>query len=521
MTLRARRLVLLLSSVGIAACGGAGQDTPAVPPDALGAQAAAVVPACTGTNAWATLAHDGRRSATSDGCAWHPLRKLWEFTPTAGPGRSVQGVERAIADTGGVYVTWNSNPTHAGSSGSPAIDKVAVDTGIKAWSVDRLLNDNRGHWPTFFTYEKNTGGGVYASFDGVVRNDDGLRIWSKSFGANYWNGGTTPYPEYEPASNDSWGQTLSDGTRLWVYNQYHLHGPKLGLRAFDRRGDQVRELNTYGYYGGTRVFPEHQWDTAEDRLGSIAADGGYIYLAAIYNFQCSTHCDPNHPRPFVSGLYGWDLATGTQRWAAVPLQAASHISVAGNRIYLLERDSTTGAVTFNIRNAGYNGSSLYRSAPFPGSQITGYQAPVLVGGRAIVAAQESSGANIGTVLYSFDAISGGTPLTVTLSNVHDVVVPYHGWDLLDFSTTPYAGRRSTSIAAASGTKDASGNSVPTLVIASRHGLHVVAVSNLATLWSATKVALVGRSDGGSLRDPIVVKDRVYVVDRDRVYALGL
>ncbi|MCE9667693.1 hypothetical protein LY474_07685 [Myxococcus stipitatus] len=514
-------VVSLGFTVGLAACGGGGVSESTPEGEAPGVIAAAVVPACTGTSAWGTMGHDARRSSTSDGCAWHPLRKLWEYAPVAGSGRSVQGVERALAETGGVYVTWNSNPTHAGSAGSPAIDKVDVETGARVWSVDRLLNDNRGHWPSFFSYEKNIGGNVFEVREGVVRNDDGIRVWSRQFGANYYSGGTIPYSEYELNANDSWGQSLSDGTRLWTYNQYHLHGPKLGLRSFDKRGAPLLELNTYGYYGGTRELPLHQWDTAEDRLGSIATDNGFIYLAAIYNFQCSTNCDPNQPRPFASGLYGWDLATGARRWAPVPLEPASHLSVAGNRIYLLERDLTTGSVTFNIRNAGYNGASLYRSAPFPSSQVTGYQAPVLVGGRAIVAAQESSGANLGTVLYSFDALSGGTPLTVTLPGVFDVIVPYYGRDLLDFSTTPYAGKRSTSIAAASGTKDASGNSVPTLVIASRTGLHVVAVSTLTTLWSATKQALVGTSEGGALRDPIIVKDRVYVADRNKLYALGL
>ncbi|MCP3098850.1 hypothetical protein LZ198_08180 [Myxococcus sp. K15C18031901] len=521
MTRSIRAVVSLGSTVGLVACGGGIPVEPSPSNPSPVVSEAAVVPACTGTSAWSTLGHDARRSSASDGCAWYPLRKLWEYAPVAGVDRSVQGMERAIADTAGVYVTWNSNPTHVGSAGSPAIDKVAVDTGVRVWSVDRLLNDNRGHWPSFFTYEKNIGGNVYETRQGVLRNDDGARLWSQQFGANYYSGGTIPYAEYELSGNDSWGQSLSDGTRLWLNNQYHLHGPKLGLRSFDKRGVPLLELNTYGYYGGTRVFPLHQWDTAEDRLGSIATDNGFIYLAAIYNFQCSTNCDPNQPRPFATGLYGWDLATGAQRWNPVSLEPASHISVATNRIYLLERDLATGAVTFNIRNGGYNGASLYRSAPFPSSQITGYQAPVLVGGRAIVAAQESSGANPGTVLYSFDALSGGTPLTMTLPGVYDVIVPWYGRDLLDFSTTPYAGKRTTSIAAASGTKDASGNSVPTLVIASRTGLHVIAVSTLTTLWSATKQALVGTSEGGALRDPIIVKDRVYVADRNKLYALGL
>ncbi|NTX00917.1 hypothetical protein [Myxococcus sp. CA040A] len=521
MTLRTRDVVLLLSVVGLVACGGSVEGPSSPPPESPGVIEAAVVPPCTGTNAWATMGHDARRSFTSDGCAWHPLRKLWEFAPTAGTGRSVQGVERAVADTDGVYLAWNSNPNYVGSGGSPALEKIAPATGASVWSVDRQLNDNRGHWPSFFAYEKLVGGGVYEARDGVVRNDDGIRTWSKQFGANYYSGGTTPYAEQEQANNDSWGQSLSDGTRLWVYNQLHYHGPKLGLRSLDKRGNLLLELNTYGYYGGTRVFPQHQWDTAEDRLGSIATDNGFIYLAAIYNFQCSTNCDANEPRPFASGLFGWDLATGTPRWPRVALEPASNISVSGNRIYLLERDLGTGTVTFNIRNAGYNGASLFRSPPFPSSQVTGYQAPVLVAGRAIVAAQESSGPNAGTVLYSFDALSGGTPLTATLPGVYDVIVPYYGRDLLDFSTTPFAGKRSTSIAAASGTKDASGVSIPTLVITSRMGLHVVAVSTLSSLWSATKLALVGTSDGGSLRDPVIVKDRVYVVDRNKVYALGL
>ncbi|MCY1001900.1 hypothetical protein OWM54_32565 [Myxococcus sp. MISCRS1] len=521
MTLKTRSVVLMGSAVGLVACGGPGTEAPPPPAETAGVVTSAVVPPCTGTNAWTTLGHDARRSSTSDGCAWHPLRKLWEYAPTAGVGRTVQGVERVVANTGGVYLTWNSNPNYVGSGGSPALDRLAVDTGANVWSVDRQLNDNRGHWPTMFTYEKNVGGGVYEAKEGIVRNDDGIRTWSQQFGANYYSGGTIPYAEYEQAPNDSWGQSLSDGTRLWVYNQLHYHGPKLGLRSFDKRGNLLLELNTYGYYGGTRVFPQHQWDTAEDRLGSIAADGGFIYLAALYNFQCSTNCSATEPRPFATGLYGWDVATGTARWPRVALEPASHISVSGNRIYLLERDPATGTVTFNIRNAGYNGASLFRSAPLPASHLTGFQAPVLVAGRAIFAAQETSGSNLGTVLYSFDALSGGTPLTTTLTGVYDVVVPFYGRDLLDFSTTPFAGRRSTSIAAASGTKDDSGVSIPTLVITSRTGLHVVAVSTLSTLWSATKLSLVGTSDGGALRDPVIVKDRVYVVDRNKVYALGL
>ncbi|WP_164009368.1 hypothetical protein [Pyxidicoccus trucidator] len=515
MTLRARGIALFLSATGLAACGSAGEDAPVPLLEPTGTRASSLTPACTGSSAWGTYGHDARRSSASDGCVWYPLAPAWSYAPTAASPRVMQTVERAVADTGGVYVKWDSSGNYSNSRGTPAVDKVSL-AGAKVWSADKPLNDNRGNWPTLFTYEKEVRTAQWETRDGVVLNDDGIRIWNKASGPVYYPGNPLPYSDVELHSNDSWGQSLTDGTRLWIYNQEAWHGPRLGLRAFTRRGAVERELNTYGYYPNAPSYPAEQWNTAQDNFGAIAADGGFIYLAAIYNFQCSTQCNASQPWPFTSGLYGWDIATGVERWPAVALTPASHLSVAGNRIYLLERDATTGQVTFNIRNGGYKGSSLFRSAPFPSSALVSVQAPVLVGGRAIVATQESAG----TVLYSFDAISGGTPVTRTLSGVYGIVVDAYGMELLAF-TTPRSAKRTTTLAAASGTRDDAGTGVPTLVITSSSGLHVLRVSDLAQQWSASKSTLVGAVDGssgGQLRDPIIVGKRVYTADQNKLYA---
>lgn len=476
---------------------------------------------CTATDAWSMFGHDARRSFASGGCIWHPLSTLWTYQPTAGTGRTMKTVERAIADTDGVYLTWNSTANYSNGRGTPALDRVSL-AGAHVWTADRPLNDNYGNWSALFTYEFLTGGSNYEVRTGVVRNDDGLRVWNKATGPRYYTNDPIPRPDFELASNDSWGESLVVGNNLWVYNQIAYHGPDMGLRAFDRRGNVIMRLNNYGYYDNpnhTPVLPSEQWNTAQDLLGALASDGGYIYLGSLYDFRCSGTCDPNQPKPFKSGIYAWSVADGTPRWPVVETVLHSGLSVAGNRIYAVERDpSNTTKVRLIIRNGGYNGSIMFASEQMDQANV-GTQAPVLAGGRVIIATTNSLNQ---TVLRSWDAINLGTPLSSPIlrdnnqTAVNGVKLDYLGADKLTAPNNTYgmnAAKVTSTMIAATGTKNGS-ISVPTLIITSNTGIHIVQISNLQQLAWTAKIY----SDGGQFRDPVIVGNRLYVADNMRIYA---
>lgn len=486
---------------------------------------AVATPACSGTDSWSTYAHDARRSGASGGCVWFPLAAAWSYAPSAAPPRVMQTVERAIADTTAVYVKWDSSGNNAISWGTPAVDAVSL-AGVRLWSADKPLNDNQGNWPSFFTYEKYRNG-VYETRRGLVLNDDGLRIWNAAGGPVYRPPNPLPYADRETHSSDSWGETLTDGTRLWIYNQEVLHGPDMGLRAYDRRGKLLLSLNNYGYYdnpGHVPQLPQEQWDIAGDYRGALAYDGGAIYLGTRYQFACTPSatkpCDSDEQKPFKSGLYSWTTSAGEERWPMVEVDLASHMSVAGIRMYLLEKDPQNGQVTLAIRHGGYRGNLLFRSAPLSGLRHSA-QPPVLAGGRVITAVEDSNG---DTVVHSWDTFSGATPQSRRLAGVRGVAVSFPGLSKLNNAggaPSRNSARSVASIAAAVGTRNDAGDAVPTLVITSSHGLHVLRVSDLAELWWASKAELVGAADaaqGGWLRDPAIVGKRVYVADQNKLYA---
>jgi|SoiMetStandDraft_5_1073268.scaffolds.fasta_scaffold13104_2 hypothetical protein len=476
---------------------------------------------CVDPNAWGTYGHDARRSFASNGCVWYPLVPAWsqQYQPVAAAGRLMNTVERAIADQDGIYLTWNSIAYHATGTGTPALDRVSNE-GSRVWTADPLqLNDNLGNWPTLWTYEFPVEN-PRETRQGVVRNDDGLRVWNKATGPRFYtNPPTDPRPDVTKESNDSWGESLVVGDILWVYNQRALHGPDLSLRAFDRRMNMVRVLNNYGWYDNpnhSRTFPQDQWDGAYDNRGTIASDNGYIYLGTSYTFICNPNCQTSYPPPYKTGIYAFNTADGQQRWPMIETTLLSGISVAGNRLYMLERDTTNLAMArLLIRNAGYNGSVLFASAPFEYTTYTSWQAPVLAGGRVIVATSNASQ----TVLRSWSAIDGSSPLSNTFSNVTGVKVPAYYLNRLEDPGASYGSkvaRITSTIAAATGSKNGT-TTVPTLIMTSDQGIHVVQVSNLQELWSHTKNDY-GYTDGGRFRDPIVIGKRVYVVDNLRLYA---
>jgi len=430
-------------------------------------------------------------------------------------------VERAVADQDGVYLAWNSNSNHSNGRGTPAIDRVSRETGTRVWMADRPLNDNHGNWPTIWTYECCEGFSVWETRQGIARNDDGIRVWNKATGPRFYptDPEQIPRPDWELASNDSWGESLVIGNNLWIYNEFALHGPDLGLTARGQRGQVLLRLNNYGYYDNpnhTPNLPEEQWNYAEDRLGSLASDNGYIYLGADYQFTCASNCQAGQPKPFKNGIYAWNVTDGTPRWPMQETTLWSRLSIAANRLYALEKDPVTPfKARLVIRNAGFNGSILASSELMDDSS-TGWQAPVLAGGRVIIATINGFGQ---TVLRSWDAISLGTPMSQVLPNATGVRVDYYGTDRLTSYNNTFganAARVTTTMVAAVGSKNGA-TSVPTLVITSNEGLHVVQISTLQELWRYNK-SETGFTDGGRFRDPVIVNNRLYVVDNLRLYA---
>ena len=69
---------------------------------------------------------------------------------------------------------------------------------------------------------------------------------------------------------DNWGQTLTDGTSLYVVNDAHVDGPGIYVGAYDATCKQLWTANNYGM---CRI-------DAGDIAGGLALDGGVALLRA-------------------------------------------------------------------------------------------------------------------------------------------------------------------------------------------------------------------------------------------------
>ncbi len=286
------------------------------------------------TDAWPTYGHDpGRSGATKESCKG-PLKFLWRFTP---PSSAVAA--HAIATKDAVYVSGQAGD-------SPTLYRVSL-SGKLAWSFDSHADVTRGRWPN-------------AALGRVILNDDGF----------YWlvpGTGKRVGPDWL----DLWGQTLSDGKRLYAVNELHLDGPGVFVGAFDKDVKPLWKANKYIEKRGRL-----------DILGAIALDGGTLLQAALFKGAA------------LSGLFAFDPASGERRWAQ-RIYPDSAVSAQNGRLYLVEMDARS-KTTFFARSEK-DGHALW-SAPV---DDTDHQAPVIAGDRVIAYGPKSG-------IVARDAKSGKT-----------------------------------------------------------------------------------------------------------------
>ena len=336
------------------------------------------MPAC-GNAGWTTYGADAARTFATDGCIDGPLTMAWHYVPTAPSGRTTNGIHGIVATSDGVYLQWMA--TDPPYTGTTAMDRISLD-GQRVWTYDSGTDTNLGHWPTI-------------AGSAVLVNDDGLRWLDMATGSVAHSTGV-----------DWWGQTATDGQRLYVVNRWYVDGPALFLAALEPAGGmQLWQQNHGGAYRAS-----------QDTLGAIALAGGQLYYAANYTGTV--------PMGIATGLFAFDPATGMQRWykAVMP---GSPISADADHVYVIEgsmlvaRRATDGEIAWSAM-----GSSQ--------------QAPVLAAGNVIVGGFggiTAYDAQTGTQKWNaMSQASFGNGLAAALSSSTLVVTTYQGITVLDLAT---------------------------------------------------------------------------------------
>ncbi|MFT3771103.1 MAG: PQQ-binding-like beta-propeller repeat protein [Minicystis sp.] len=406
-------------------------------------------PAC-GTDAWSTYGHDARRTSASDGCVNGPLTTAWRYAPEAAAGKKVNAVFNAVAQSDAVFVEWSAN--NDPYLGTTAADRVDA-AGQRVWTFDSGTDSNLGNWPSI-------------AWTSLVLNEDGIYLLDLATGMKTGGNGV-----------DDWGQTLTDGSRLYVVNDSHVDGPGIYVGAYDQALKQLWQQNTYGM---CRI-------DAGDVAGGIALDGGTLFYAPSYSLGQGVMLS------FSSGVYAFDPADGTQKWFQDTMPT-SGISAGGGLVYLIESDT-------NLVARKQSDGTLAWSAPVTGP---GTQAPVLAGGRVIVGTAQG--------VSAFDAATGKDAWTATVTGAAaqafnlmfsgGCVAGSGQWSGNQFGTAV----ATTTLAAAAGNG--------TLVVTAFDGVHLLSIADGKETWTGMPAQA-----SGPVRNPVIVGSTVYVVDTGGVLAL--
>lgn len=356
-------------------------------------------PVC-GADPWTTYAHDAARTSASGGCVVGPLHVAWTFSPRSARGATTLAT-RAIADGDAVYVAGALGPT-------PALWRVGAADGKPAWSYDSRTESARGGWPTL------AAGRVYLVDDGVNAADAVTGVGHR-------------------AELDAWGESVSDGERLFAENDWYLDGYGLYLSAFDLDLNLLWRRDYNALARGVLV-PD---------VGGMALAGGLLVHAA------------QHGPLTGSGLSAFEPRTGARRWR-VAVSPESSPSVADGLVFVVERWAGERVDELAARHLA--DGTLAWARPLPGARGP---APVLVGRLAIVHAADA--------VLAFDRASG-EPV----------------WSRALPRTAPPI-QSATTLAAATGSA--------TLVVLSGARVHLLSTGDGAELWSDAVVPHAKRLEG--------------------------
>jgi len=184
--------------------------------------------------------------------------------------------KHVVVDDTGVFVA-------AEIGDSTSAYGLRLEDGTQMWSWDSRTDIHHGHWPTL-------------AFGYVILNDDGLFVLDPRTGDKPFNKGV-----------DWWGQTLTDGDKLYLVNSYHIHGPQAFVGALDRQMEPVWQENVHGTVAEDYL----------DRVGAIALDEGTIFQAVDFRWGGTR------------GLFAFDAGTGQERWYASTKPAGPISAYAG------------------------------------------------------------------------------------------------------------------------------------------------------------------------------------------------
>jgi len=241
----------------------------------------APAPVGCGADGWTTYGHDAARTSASGACLRPPLAARWRFDPPHAPGRREATAAHAIVDGDVVYVEGTLGD-------APALWKLDARTGAAAWTFDSRADIPHRMWPTLAPRT-------------VAMVDDGIFFVDPETGKN------------RGRALDAWGESLTDGERMFVMNTWQADGDPPYVGAFDLDAHPLWKRDRMRHARGYRP-PD---------VGGVAMAGG-VLVHASNQAQRGAH------------VAAFDAVSGVRRWS-VDTTPESAPSIGDGRVLMVER----------------------------------------------------------------------------------------------------------------------------------------------------------------------------------------
>jgi outer membrane protein assembly factor BamB len=358
-----------------------------------------LAPACA-DDGWTTYGHDSARTSASGGCLYAPLRMSWSFSPHWVKGTPSHATRVVVAGDA-VFVSGGIGPT-------PTVWRLDRANGTIGWTYVTMADSTRDGWPTLAGTK-------------LMLVDDGVYSIDAATGRGH------------RGELDAWGESVTDGERLYAENDQYWDGYGLYVSAFDL---EARLLWRRDYDALVRFF------TAPD-VGGVAMDGGRLVHAAQHGPLRTTQLSAFDP---VSGSRVWKAAVSPQ----------SSPSIAGGRVYGIEH--WHGEAIDRLAARTLSDGVLVWSRELPEARGP---APLLAAGLVVVHAKDG--------VHAFEGASGAAVWSTPLPR------------------TTQAVQSATTMAAATGSG--------TLVVTSGSMVHFLRLADGSETWNAEAAPHAKRVEG--------------------------
>jgi len=272
---------------------------------------------------WTTYAHDAARTGANVGCLFGPLHPSWTFTPKWVNGTPSHAA-RVVATSDGVFASGGIGPT-------PTLWRLDPATGAVVWRYVTMADATRDGWPTLAP-------------DKVMIVDDGVYSIDSETGRGH------------RGELDAWGESLTDGERLYAENDRYWDGYGLSVSAFDL---EARKLWRRDYQARVRFY------IPPDVGGVAMADGRLVHAA-------------QHGPLATTGLSAFDPGSSERIWR-VAVSPQSSPSIADGLVFTME--SSNGGASDRLVARSLADGTLAWARELPGARGP---APVLARGMVII-----------------------------------------------------------------------------------------------------------------------------------------